>query len=259
MAGAPSHKQGERPTIRFCRAKSTSAATHQLLAACVSFFTLKPLPPLRYPLCWVLTSPQTKTRSEGDELTLVEELKNCSGVKYVVEQRQYHDPLSAFVMQGDDSLHMHNTVGLLFELDQSRRNSSVCKDHESLAGAAAAGRNSAEIPVFDIGQSVGTGRRLLSTGYQVTHELNAEFLWDKSHTGSGVKVAVFDTGLGANHPHFRNVKVRLPPPIALRLGLWCFPTETAAPVSDTTHRRGPIGQTRVHLKTTWAMERSWQA
>lgn len=177
-----------------------------------------------------------KTRREGDELTLVEELKNCSGVKYVVEQRQYHDPLSAFVMQGDDSLHMHNTVGLLFDVDQSRRNSSVCKDHESLAGAAAAGRNSAEIPVFDIGQSVGTGRRLLSTGYQVTHELNAEFLWDKSHTGSGVKVAVFDTGLGAHHPHFRNVKVRLPPPHCLASGLWCFSTESAA--LFLTHRTG---------------------
>lgn len=27
-------------------------------------------------------------------------------------------------------------------------------------------------------------------------------------TGSGVKVAVFDTGLGEKHPHFKNVKER---------------------------------------------------
>ena len=152
---------------------------------------------------------QVATEREAHEPLLLEELRSCSNVKYVVEQRQYHDPLSSFVMQGDDdSLHMHNTLGLLFDMEQVKRNSSVCKDHESLEGATAVGRNSAEIPGFDFGDTFGTGRRLLSTGYQVTHELNAEFLWDKAHTGSGVKVAVFDTGLGANHPHFRNVKVR---------------------------------------------------
>lgn len=35
--------------------------------------------------------------------------------------------------------------------------------------------------------------------------LNAQLLWDKHHTGKGVKVAIFDTGLRANHPHFKNV------------------------------------------------------
>ena len=47
-------------------------------------------------------------------------------------------------------------------------------------------------------------RKLHST-QQVTHLLNADFFWDKSFTGEGVKVAIFDTGLSGNHPHFMNI------------------------------------------------------
>ena len=36
--------------------------------------------------------------------------------------------------------------------------------------------------------------------------LQARKLWDFGFTGKGVKVAVFDTGLPDNHPHFRNIK-----------------------------------------------------
>ena len=42
----------------------------------------------------------------------------------------------------------------------------------------------------------------------VTSELQADVLWDAGKTGQGVKVAVFDTGLPENHPHFKNVKDR---------------------------------------------------
>lgn len=28
-------------------------------------------------------------------------------------------------------------------------------------------------------------------------------------TGKGVKVAIFDTGIASNHPHFRNIKERI--------------------------------------------------
>ena len=42
----------------------------------------------------------------------------------------------------------------------------------------------------------------------VTAELQADVLWEAGFTGQGVKVAVFDTGLPPNHPHFRNVKDR---------------------------------------------------
>lgn len=35
----------------------------------------------------------------------------------------------------------------------------------------------------------------------------AEKLWAKGFTGANVKMAVFDTGVRADHPHFRNIKV----------------------------------------------------
>ncbi|XP_030372452.1 membrane-bound transcription factor site-1 protease [Scaptodrosophila lebanonensis] len=43
---------------------------------------------------------------------------------------------------------------------------------------------------------------------QVTTVLHTEVLWKLGITGKGVKVAIFDTGLTQNHPHFRNVKER---------------------------------------------------
>ena len=33
-------------------------------------------------------------------------------------------------------------------------------------------------------------------------------LWRLGHTGAGIRVAIFDTGLGAAHPHLRNVEER---------------------------------------------------
>ncbi|MCI83861.1 membrane-bound transcription factor site-1 protease-like [Trifolium medium] len=35
----------------------------------------------------------------------------------------------------------------------------------------------------------------------------AEELWTRGHTGAKVKMAIFDTGIRADHPHFRNIKV----------------------------------------------------
>ena len=44
---------------------------------------------------------------------------------------------------------------------------------------------------------------------QVTSLFGAEVLWSKGYTGAKVKMAIFDTGIRANHPHFRNIKVLL--------------------------------------------------
>ncbi|XP_049814659.1 membrane-bound transcription factor site-1 protease isoform X1 [Schistocerca nitens] len=60
-------------------------------------------------------------------------------------------------------------------------------------------------------QSTGrhTSRRLLrAVPRQITSILQADALWSMGITGTGVKVAVFDTGLAKTHPHFRKIKER---------------------------------------------------
>ena len=43
---------------------------------------------------------------------------------------------------------------------------------------------------------------------KVTSALQADVLWSKGFTGRGIKVAIFDTGLPRNHPHFRHIRER---------------------------------------------------
>ncbi|XP_003382470.1 PREDICTED: membrane-bound transcription factor site-1 protease-like [Amphimedon queenslandica] len=53
------------------------------------------------------------------------------------------------------------------------------------------------------------GRRLLrAIPRQITSALHANVLWTLGHTGKNIKVAVFDTGLAGNHPHFRHISDR---------------------------------------------------
>ncbi|XP_077982093.1 membrane-bound transcription factor site-1 protease-like isoform X2 [Glandiceps talaboti] len=52
-------------------------------------------------------------------------------------------------------------------------------------------------------------RRLLrAIPRQITNALQADVLWEMGYTGSGIKVAVFDTGLNENHSHFKKIKER---------------------------------------------------
>lgn len=55
-----------------------------------------------------------------------------------------------------------------------------------------------------------SNRRLLRATIprQITSMLRADALWGMSVTGKGIRVAVFDTGLAKDHPHFRRVKER---------------------------------------------------
>ncbi|GAB2219758.1 hypothetical protein Drorol1_Dr00007395 [Drosera rotundifolia] len=43
---------------------------------------------------------------------------------------------------------------------------------------------------------------------QVTSLFGADVLWAKGYTGEKVKMAIFDTGIRADHPHFRHIKER---------------------------------------------------
>lgn len=53
------------------------------------------------------------------------------------------------------------------------------------------------------------GRNLLrAVPKQIASALQAEILWNMGYTGAGVKVAIFDTGLSENHPHFKPGRVK---------------------------------------------------
>ncbi|XP_050396545.1 membrane-bound transcription factor site-1 protease [Patella vulgata] len=43
---------------------------------------------------------------------------------------------------------------------------------------------------------------------QIVSALQAEILWSMGYTGSGVKVAIFDTGLASDHPHFKKGRIK---------------------------------------------------
>ncbi|KAG7555853.1 Peptidase S8/S53 domain [Arabidopsis suecica] len=51
-------------------------------------------------------------------------------------------------------------------------------------------------------------RHLLAQKTQVTSMFGADHLWKKGYTGAKVKMAIFDTGIRADHPHFRRIKER---------------------------------------------------
>ena len=54
----------------------------------------------------------------------------------------------------------------------------------------------------------GARRRLLRAQRPVVDALGAEALWKLGHSGAKVRTGVFDTGVRADHPHFRKVKER---------------------------------------------------
>ncbi|KAJ1437958.1 Peptidase S8/S53 domain [Sesbania bispinosa] len=56
--------------------------------------------------------------------------------------------------------------------------------------------------------SLQLGRQLFRQRSQITSMFGAEDLWAKGYTGAKVKMAIFDTGIRPNHPHFRNIKER---------------------------------------------------
>lgn len=60
-------------------------------------------------------------------------------------------------------------------------------------------------------QSTGrhSSRRLLrNVPRQITATMQADILWERGVTGSGVRVAIFDTGLSKTHPHFKRIRER---------------------------------------------------
>ncbi|XP_014212506.1 membrane-bound transcription factor site-1 protease [Copidosoma floridanum] len=61
---------------------------------------------------------------------------------------------------------------------------------------------------FSQNRQYGFRKILRAIPKQITNILQAEQLWKLGVTGQGVKVAIFDTGLAASHPHFKKIKER---------------------------------------------------
>ncbi|GAB4839213.1 Membrane-bound transcription factor site-1 protease [Ancistrocladus abbreviatus] len=59
-----------------------------------------------------------------------------------------------------------------------------------------------------VNKTISWRRHLMMQRSQVTSLFGADVLWAKGYTGGKVKMAIFDTGIRANHPHFRNIKER---------------------------------------------------
>ncbi|KAI3775519.1 hypothetical protein L1987_50098 [Smallanthus sonchifolius] len=60
----------------------------------------------------------------------------------------------------------------------------------------------------NVNQTIEWRRELLSHKSQVTSLFGADALWSKGYTGAKVRMAIFDTGIRSDHPHFRNIKER---------------------------------------------------
>jgi len=142
-------------------------------------------------------------------------LSRDAAVKHVIPQRRFVNILSA-EEAGDD---VHADIADAFSFDpfsiefKGRKHSSFSEEE---------------------GHSTSTMRRLHSSLIQVPHLFKADYLWDRGYTGTsdiadlncepcclraccvlrvactgrGVKIAIFDTGLRKDHPHFRHIRER---------------------------------------------------
>ena len=59
----------------------------------------------------------------------------------------------------------------------------------------------------DVELSEDTQRRLLLSQNSVTALFEAQKLWDQGFAGAKVKMGVFDTGIRADHPHVKNIRL----------------------------------------------------
>jgi len=120
-----------------------------------------------------------------------------------------------------NNIHLNNTNN--HNNNASRINESDCVGsecslkglHRSLASNMNEGSintsnsNSSKDNVYQQNNNRHANRRLLrAIPRQITSMLKAEILWGMGITGKGIKVAIFDTGLAKNHPHFKRIKER---------------------------------------------------
>ncbi|XP_031346784.1 membrane-bound transcription factor site-1 protease isoform X2 [Photinus pyralis] len=120
------------------------------------------------------------------------------------------------IAAGVEALRRHPSVKGVTAQRMVLRTLKLIDTHEQVqpvncVGAGCTGWRLRRIQNSQFWQATGrhTSRRLLrAIPRQITSVLQADALWNMGITGKGIKVAVFDTGLSKNHPHFRKVKER---------------------------------------------------
>lgn len=107
----------------------------------------------------------------------------------------------------DVSAEARYSRALLFNNENNFSNEKGCSDNEKKGPGKIFTRMSYE-GGSDSNGTLNWGRKLFMQRSQITSMFGAEKLWAKGFTGSNIKMAIFDTGIRADHPHFRNIKER---------------------------------------------------
>ena len=111
----------------------------------------------------------------------------------------------------------HSTLGHS-TLEHSTLDDSVPEEEETYQEAEESDQDVRFLPrqslfwsnAFSFGRWTSEARRKLLRAIPrpLTSLLHADILWNLGFSGSGIKVAVFDTGLSQRHPHFKKIKER---------------------------------------------------
>ncbi len=142
-----------------------------------------------------------------------EALRSHPLVKSITPQRKVTRTIKAIDIETGEEL-SDGTIAIMAFMNESMLNLilSVADDPGwDSASRWTKGRRSLSFGSSGFWNSVGrhSSRRLLrAVPRQITAILQADMLWEMGVTGSGVKVAVFDTGLSKTHKHFRRVRER---------------------------------------------------
>lgn len=137
---------------------------------------------------------------EDTNLSGLEALKAHPAIKSVTPQRMVHRTLKYVPISKDETDNDENSYEMEEEVDDDDEPNYAKRNlHESETDANSQNQT----------KNRHLSRRLLrAVPKQITSILRAKDLWNMGITGKGVKVAVFDTGLSKNHPHFKKVKER---------------------------------------------------
>ncbi|CRL02462.1 CLUMA_CG015092, isoform A [Clunio marinus] len=153
---------------------------------------------------------------ESVTLQSLDNLKNHPVIKSITPQRIVHRTLKYFDSdenQNDDGQAINqeneddiiNYIAKHLKLDT--KNNECCEPEfqNFRRGLSSSTDTSQQI---NNANSHSNRRLLRAVPRQITSILKADALWSIGITGKGVKVAIFDTGLSKNHPHFKKIKER---------------------------------------------------